>query len=240
MKIIVIGSTDYKEKDFIINAISEEGPVSFKVRGGLNPNSPFAWLKTPLMEAEVEYVENVRYIHQILKGATLVASPLTNSPTFESMSAISLALEIINKMFQDDEKHLMFREIEKYITAIKTQKEYTLAELVFTAKAIKANGSSLEVNKCIYCGSKKKIVAFNFAEGGFICSDCIGKDTTSDLNLSQMKIIRYLFNANEYKEVDRDTLPFEDLKAIFNKFYEFIYDNIGVKVDSLTNIIKSL
>lgn len=238
MKIIVIGQTDYKEKDFIINAIGEEGPVSFKVRGGLNPTSPFAWLRTVLVEAEVEYVENVRYRHQILKGASLIASPLPNNPSLKTMQAIGLATEIINKMFQDEEKHLLFFEIEKYLEAIKHLNNCTLAELIFIAKAIKASGYSFEVNKCIYCGNKKDIVAFSFADGGFICSNCIDEETPTDLNASQMRILRYIFNTDKYDQIDKDSLPEEDIKILLTKLYEFIYDSVGTRIDTINNIIK--
>ena len=240
MKIIIIGQTDYKEKDLIINAISEEGPVSFKVRGGLNPTSPFAWLRNPLIEADVEYVENVRYKHQILKGATLVSNSLTNNPNLDYMQAIGLALEIINKMFQEDEKHLLFFEIEKYIDAIKKIKNYAMAELILIAKAIKESGYSFEVNQCIYCGNTKRIVSFSFSEGGFICADCMDEQTPIDLNASQMRIIRYIFNTDKYDQIDKDSLPVDDIKILFTKLNEFIYENIGAKIEAIPNIIKSL
>ena len=78
MKIIVIGYTSYKEKDIIVNAISEDGPISFKARGALGPNSAFAWLTNPLVVAEVSWVENVRYRHQILKEAMYPESPISD------------------------------------------------------------------------------------------------------------------------------------------------------------------
>ena len=238
MKIIVLGITDYQEKDFIISAISENGPVSFKVRGGLNPNSPFVWLKNPLVEAEVEYVENVRYRHQILKGASIIASPFPKTPDLKSMQAIGLALEIVNKMFQEDEKHMMFYELENYIAAIKKLKDYTLAELILIANAIKLTGSSLEANKCVYCGKIKGIVAFSFSDGGFVCKDCVDKDTPCDLNASQMKIIGYIFRTTEYDQVDSDSLPYEDLKILFAKLNDYIFDSIGVKLEIIPNIIN--
>ena len=37
MKIIVISITQYKEKDGIINAISEEGAITFLARGIFDP-----------------------------------------------------------------------------------------------------------------------------------------------------------------------------------------------------------
>ena len=46
MKIIVLDLIDYKDNDVIINAISETGYVSFKVRGIKKPNSGIYHLRT--------------------------------------------------------------------------------------------------------------------------------------------------------------------------------------------------
>ena len=238
MKIIVLSKTDYKEKDVIINAISENGPISFKVRSGQVPGSAFYWVNNPLCIAEVEYVENVRYIHQILKGASLLFSPLNSDSSLDRLLSINLVIEVMNKMLPEEEKHLLFHEIEQYLTVTKELKNFYFTELMFLAKAIKAAGSEPEVNRCVFCGNIHDIVAFSFAEGGFICRNCVSEDVIYDLTPTQMKIVRYLFNVEGFENADSDKLAKEDLKAIFVKFKEFIYDGIGVSLDTIDHILK--
>ena len=240
MRIIVIGQTSYQEKDLIINAISSDGPISFKVRGGLSPTSPFGWLNTPLVVADVEYVENVRYRHQILKGATMVSSPMEGEVSLEKMESLSLVLEVINKMFSEDEKHLMYYETERFIAAVKSASKFHLMELIYIAKAIYFAGSALEVNRCVFCGSKKNIVAFSFSDGGFVCKKCIQDNTNTELSYSQMKLIRYVVNKKNYEDLPEDKVSIEDMRALFIKFRDFISEGIGANLDIIDKIVKEL
>ena len=242
MKIIVIGYTDYKEKDIIVNAISEEGPISFKVRGALNPNSAFIWLKNPLVTAEVGYVENVRYRHQILKEAKLISSPLSNNLSLEKMENIGFVMEIINNMFPESERHLLFHEIEKFLKATKeTSVEYDhLAQLIFLAKAIKAVGSELVTDRCVHCGATSDIVAFSFSQGGFVCRSCLPKGELTDLYPREMKLVISVFRTETYENLPLEKVSQESIKILFIKFNEYINEGIGVHLGTVDNIIKSI
>ena len=240
MKIIVIGKTDYKEKDTIINAISEEGLISFKVRGSQVPTSHLAWINNPLTVADVEYVENVRYKHQILKNAKLIYSPLKDT-SLERLLFINLVMEVVNKMFSDDDKHLLFNLVNDLFENTDKSNDFIISEIIFLAKAIKLTGLEPEVNQCVSCGSTKDIVAFSFSEGGFICRTCLEKDMIIDLNPSQMKWIRYIFNHDNFVNLPESSRMLKaDQIALFNKFYEYIFDAIGVKLDTIKEIINNI
>lgn len=243
MKIIVLNTTVYKEKDLIVNAITENGELnSFKARGALNNTSSYSFLNTPLVEAEVEYVENSRYIHQILKEATLINTPLTNDMDLNKMTAYSLLLQVLNSMIQDEDKGRLYLDVKNYIKMVKEKDDLNYTELIFLAKAIKISGNAPEVGRCVLCGSRSHIVAFNFVEGGFLCRNCLTPDVNPDLTPEQMLLIRYLFLANNYddlEKVDNLKVTKEDIKAMFVKFKEYIDDGVGVRLDAIDNIIKT-
>ena len=240
MKVIVIGKTDYKEKDTIINAISEDGLISFKVRGSQVPTSHLAWINNPLTVAEVEYVENVRYIHQILKNATLVYTPLKDK-SINRLLFVNLVAEVANKMFSDEDKHALYGLILDLFKATDKANDFVIYELMFLANAVRLTGLEPEVNSCVMCGSKKDIVAFSFSEGGFICRKCLEPEMILDLNPSQMRWIRYLFNHHSFAELpDLSKFSKEDQVAIFNKLQNYIFDANGVKLESIKEIIENI
>ena len=240
MRIIVIKKTDYKEKDTIIDAISESGPVSFKVRGSNSSSSHLAWINNPLTIADVEYVENVRYRHQILKTASLVYSPIKDT-SFERMLFINLVVDVANNMFPREEQYILFDLLTKLFEGTDKTNDFIISELLFLANAIKLSGSEPEVNQCVVCGSKSDIVAFSFSEGGFICRNCLDPDMIIDLNPSQMKWMRYLFNHDNFVGLPESTrMSKEDQIAIFTKFYDYIYDAIGVKLGTIKEIINNI
>ena len=243
MKIIVLNKAEYKDKDLIISAISETGYMSFKVRGGNVPNSPFTWLTNPLTVAEVDFIDNPRYTNKIVKGAMLLYTPLTNGNEMHNLLAISLLQEVIVKMFADEDKHLMFNEIEKFFKTNKDNKDLTLSEIIFILKALKLNGAGLEVDKCVSCGSKNDIVAFSFSEGGFLCRKCLKEDMPIDLNPTQMKLFRYLAK-HDYQDLIDDkvnkNINISDKKYLLNKVASFANETVGANLNSVDLIIKSL
>ena len=242
MKIIVLSKAEYKEKDLILSAISETGFTSFRVRGGTTPNGPFTWLCNPLTVAEVELIDNPRYTNKIIKGAQLISTPLSNGDSLNNLLAINLLQEVMLKMFADEDKHLMFKDIEDFFVANKGNQDLILSEIIFLLKALKLNGAGLEVDKCIGCGSKKDIVAFSFAEGGFLCRECLSEDIQIDLSPNQMKTIRYLVKHN-YQDLIKDQVnehvSNDDKKYLLNKVAMFAYDIIGAKLNSIDLILKS-
>lgn len=239
MKIIILNITQYKESDIIINAISEEGPVSFKVRGAAKQNSAFAWLNNRLVIADVEYVENIRYIHQILKNAKLITFPISDEFKYENIMAINLANEAMERLLQDEEKHLMFKYLEGYVNYVKKAKDPILGVLIFLGKILKVAGYELEVNKCIYCGSTKNIKAFSFAEGGFICGDCLSEEIMYDLTTDQMKLVRAVLNRENYDNLQAADVSDIDKKVLLTKFRDFIKDGLGVELGSINLILKN-
>lgn len=242
MKIIVLSTTPYKEKDTILSAISENGVVSFKVRGGQTSNGPFTWLHNPLTIADVEFVDNPRYTNKIVKGAKLIYSPLNNGQDLSNLLAIKLLEETTNKMFSDEDKHLMFSDIESFFTANKGNKDLYLSELIFLIRASRIAGAGLEFNKCVKCGSKRDIVAFSFEEGGFVCRECLDESVIIDLNAKQMKVLRYCAN-NSYQNLIEDKVNENiselDKKTILEKFGSFIDNIVGVHLNSLSEILKN-
>ena len=238
MKIIVLDLIDYKDNDVIINGISETGFVSFKVRGIKKPNSAFVWLNNRLVVADVEYVENPRYRHQILKSAKMLDYPVKES-TPGNLFGLSLANEAVFKMLQDEDKHLIFHDLEGYIKAIKDYKDPCLPALILLGKLMKVAGFELEVNKCIYCGNTHDIVAFSFSEGGFICRNCLRNDVILSLNPKQMKLVRYVINQKDFNNLPYDKVSKVDVKVLLQKFYEFIRDGVGANVTSIGTLINT-
>ena len=240
MKIIVLNISNYKEKDAIVTAINDKQLITFRVRGLKSQNSPLIWLNNTLTEADAEFVDDKRSKYLTLKDAKLVASPLgTTKNTLEKMCAINLATEVINRVVQDEDKKFLFPSLDGYIQYVEKEKDYLLAELIFLAKVIKIIGAELNVDGCVYCGSKSNIVAFSFEEGGFVCKDCVSKETAMDLSPIQMQLIRFIFKTPDYSYLPNDKVNEEDKKFLLKKLQQYIYDSIGINLSTIDLILNS-
>lgn len=239
MKIIVLSKTEYKEQDIIVNAISEEGPISFKARSALSPTNPFKWLYNPLTVAEVEFAGPQTYKYPILKRAVLISSPMKEEQDLNHLLAINIVAEATIKMLEENERRLLYKDLLAFIDAYKSKScDLLLVLLIYIAKAIKYAGFELEVNKCVHCGSSKEIVAFSFDEGGFICKNCLNENIDVDLTPSQMYLVRFVFSAPDFTYSIRDNVTEDDKKYLLQKFNAFINDIIGVQIQSIDMILN--
>ncbi len=238
MKVIVLQKSDYKDKACIYDAISETGYVSFQVKGARDPKSKYIWLNNPLVVADIELLEDGRYKHKMLKNASPIEAPLSGADPLEYLIAVSTIADLANRVLDNDEKHLLFNDLQLAIKALKARKDYLMVVLIFIAKLIKLGGSELEVDRCVLCGSDTDIVAFSFTEGGFICRRCLTKEMEHDLTSKQMLLIRYAFKSPDYSCVQSDKYSVEDKKIILKKLKEFIDEVMGAKVDSINELVN--
>jgi len=236
MKVIVLTINPYKEKDAIINAISEEGFITFSARGILNPTSKNAGLNNILTVADVTF-SPTKSKYNILKESEILLTPYKVKEEYDYLTSLMLLDEVTNSLLQDEEKHKVFNHLIEAIEMLKEGKENPLLiDLIYLARILKIAGYEFEVNKCLYCQGSKSIVAFNFSEGGFICKNCFDQEHSNDLeSVDQMLLMRFICNFNR-ENSKADSLKFKesDLKFLLNKFYEFIVDGIGTKIKSIS------
>lgn len=237
MKVIILSLTKYKEKDSIVNAISENEYITFNAHGILSPTSKNAALNNVLTIADVELSTGKTQKYS-LKESSVIAFPLLHASDINYMVTLNLLAEATYKMLDDEEKHLAFNYLEKAIYALKVAKYPLLVAISYLAKMMNLAGYALEINRCVRCGNKKNIVTFTFEEGGYVCEDCVQESDRFDLNKDQLLLIRVLagstdfnFNSIEYNE--------DSAKLLLDKFVKFINDIGGVDLNSAKLIINN-
>lgn len=229
MKVIVLNVTPYKEKDAIINAISEEGFVTFSTRSVFDPKSKNAFLNCPLLIADVTFSEG-NYKYKSLKSASLIINPMRIDGDYYYLSSMMFLSESTKTMVQEEDASKAFSYLEAAVEALKNKRDYWAISLIYLAKLVQLSGYSPNTSGCVKCGSKNNIVAFSFEEGGFLCLDCIDSATIRDLNAQQLLILRKVFMTDNFN--DDFVVNKEDAKPILNKFFAFIDNYLGVKLTS--------
>lgn len=238
MKVIILSKSNYKEKDCIYSAIGPEGFISFMAKGAQDPKSKYIWLNNPMTVADVEFLQDGRYKHKIINNATLISSPMLSTNNYDYLVAIHAVAELTGKVLPDEEKHLIYNEVEPVLNALRSGKDYCMVILVYFAKLIKLSGAGLEVGKCARCGSKHEIVKFDLDEGGFLCKNCINEDTVLDLSKDQLYLVRYIFMAKDYSLPESEKFSLKDKKTILYILSDFLDGIDGVKLSSLEVLIK--
>ena len=224
MEIIVLRITNYKEKDGIIDAISEDGLHSFLIRGIFDPKSKNAFLNNPLTVADIEVSEG-KYKYPVIKSSLLITTPINPRADLKYMGSLMMITEAANYLLSDDEKGNIYSFLIETINDLKTNDNPLRVVVSFLAKVLKISGYDFETSECIMCGKKKNIVTFSFNDGGFICGDCYTPDIPRLFNKNQMFIIResFMSPATSVKSEIEDN----ELIFVIDKFLEFIHDSYG-------------
>ena len=231
MKIIVLSVTPYKEKDAVVTAINEEETITFLARGIKDPKSKNAALNNILTIADIELMDG-DFKYPILKGSKPLETSLKMNMDTEYLSSLMLIDEMLINLFPEEERFMMFPHLEKALENIKATNDWLMTLLIFMAQVIRLGGFQLEVNRCVMCGSTKKIVAFSFVDGGFICQNCFNEDVIHDLNKEQMLLLRKIINSQDYSLKTSDYL-LDDVKTLFTKFIQFIEEAFGYHFKNL-------
>ena len=230
MKIIVLSITQYKEKDGIVDAISENGDITFLAKGIFDPKNKNAALNNSLVTADIELQEG-NYKYPVLKTSSVIDNPMKLQNDLDYLTSLMLIAEMTKQLLQDEEKTLVFNSLLAAIHALKQAETPWAILLAYTAKILKVSGYEFEVNRCVFCGTTSNIVTFSFNDGGFVCQDCVEEDTERDLTKEQMLLIRAAFNVDDISTIKYNCKK-EDALKVLSKFLEFISDSYGVTLKS--------
>ena len=236
MKIIVLSVAPYKEKDAIVESISEEGLITFLAKGIFDPKNANAAINNVLSTADIE-LNDGDYKYPVLKNATNVVNSMKTISDFDYLSSLLLIAEATRLLLQDDEKVRIYNSLLNTLNALKASKEPLKILVVYLATLFKNSGYEFEVNHCVFCGTKQGIKAFSFADGGFICQNCLEDDVVCSLNNTQMLLLRAAVLCNDITKFTFDCSR-DDVVTLLEKFFEFIYDFYGIQLKNAQLIKK--
>ncbi len=234
MKVIILSIANYKEKDGIITAISEDESLSFLVRGLFDPKSKNAALNNPTTVVDIELVKkNGKYPN--LESYSLVSSPYLLRSDLKRLSAIQVLLEATLKLVIEEERFYLYQDLNDALSALKVGVDPNSVVLMYLARVLKVNGYVFSINKCTVCGTKNDIVAFSFYDGGFLCKEHLG-EAKADLSIEQMLLLRNVFGSSIYSSIEK--MNEENAAALLMKFDEYIKDSFGVNMKSFDLFLK--
>ena len=231
MKIIVLSINQYKEKDAIITAISQSETITFLAKGIKDPKSKNAALNNPLTIADIELMDG-GFKYPVLKASKELFIPMKLGMDSTYLGTLLLMNEMMVHLFSDDDKQEMFPYLEEGVVGLKKTNDWIMTLLVFIAQVIRIGGFELEVNRCVICGQKNKILAFSFIEGGFICQNCVNEETERDLTKEQMILLRNIFNSRDYHLLD-SSYNKDDALVLLRKTLDFLQEAFGYRLKNL-------
>ena len=233
MEIIVISVAQYKEKDAVVNAITEGRSFSFYAKGILNPKNKNSFLNNTLCKANITLIEG-KLKYPILESAEFISSPMLSNCSLGYLNALLTIDEAMIHLFDSQEKFLGYEHVSKTLIALRKGQNPLYCILYFLLKILPSLGFELEVKNCVSCGTKKNITDFSFIEGGFLCSKCAEHERR--YTNEQLLLIRNTILSDEIDPIGNATDV--DIKVVLNDLNVFITDGIGYHLRTLDYLLK--
>ena len=224
---IVVRVTQIKERDAMIQIITNDGFFSFLARGVLKVDSKNALFVSLYTHARFELEEGKNGYYS-LKGGTLLHSPASSMNDLLYLLTFSSIAELAMKFFDEN----TVKDYYPYLSAIfmavyeKSGDPLTLVS-IGACTALKLSGYAIQTSGCVTCGTKKDIVSFDMDNGGFFCRKHYDPATMQNQTPSFLKAVRFLFIVPP-EEVKNYTLNEQDLIPILNQIHQFMLDFCGV------------
>ncbi|MBE6124329.1 MAG: DNA repair protein RecO [Erysipelotrichaceae bacterium] len=233
IKGIVIKEIGYKTSDKIVSILTMESEiVSFKAKGAKKLTSPFAKITMigTICEFELESkVDNGKY--ELVEAKQLLY-PKKISKSIESLAVLSFIIESLNYIKDVPD---LYDEITYLVTLLENNINPLFVVTYYVMKMISWEGITLELDKCVKCGSSKSIVDLDYKLGGYVCYKC----TFSTKDNTYLKLVR-LFQKIEKENLSNLILDYDLTYTILLNLWDYFLDFGSYRLRSFEFLKQSL
>ena len=243
VKGIVISETNYSETSKILNVLtSDYGKIGLMAKGARSMKSPLRSVSQKLVYGEFTIKYKEKGISNLIEVS--VINSLKNITTnFKAATYTFYLVDLFNQVLKDDvftnnKNNEIFNLLESSLLKINEGLNPELVVNIVELQLLKYFGVSLELNKCVNCGSKESIVTINLDFGGMLCSECFKENSL--LNPKTVKLIRLMYYV-DLNKLDNINIENKDLIQEINQFIKEYYSKYtGIYLKNKENIEKLL
>ncbi|KAA5806688.1 DNA repair protein RecO [Thermoanaerobacterium thermosaccharolyticum] len=227
---IVLKSRLIGESDKVITLFTKtNGKIQAIAKGARNSKSRF--LGSSHTFSIGYYVlfqgQNYYYVDQW----ELIHSFLKIDDDILKLSYASYFADVVYKLLQDDDRNINIYNLLKYSLLLleKGSINNDLLAVLFNLKFVTFMGYMPEVDCCVSCGKKDKLMYFSPAKGGVLCNNC--KSAVDDilyLKRDTLNILRFLLNYgfNNIGKIVVQKATVDELDRLMTEYMNVHFDKI--------------
>ncbi len=232
----IIRLSDFKDKDRIVNIVGEEGLISFHAYGVKKITSRNASSLLPLAYSSFLLTEK-NDLYTLKEGTLLKTPPYKDD--LKSMASLSFIEEVSSKLIMEEDAKSAYLWLKAALEAIDKGFSPFTATLIYFAQLIELEGYGLNVDSCVICGNKRKIVGIDYEAGGFVCENEERSPGATYPGKRTLEILRYIFRCGPS---DLSRVSFEDKECllIIESLCKYVKSNLSTSFKSLKMLASSV
>lgn len=190
---IVTKRRDFGEKDRILSLFTaDKGRIDVLSKGARRPGSKLSY-SSDLATVALFKINTAKGLDIILEAKTLY-QPEGAFGNIKKSSKIFSALQIVNNLYREGERHDKTYDSLKRLVYLASEKDSKFGFVSFLRNVIVDHGIAPSLNECIYCQkeiSKSSGVCFSL-KGGMAHSAC-AKESAIAISMEDQRFLRAIF-----------------------------------------------
>lgn len=235
LKGLVLSLSQFDDDSAIATFAFEEGIIPILLKGVYKPKSMLKPLLLAFNYVEVSVYKSSNNLY-IAKQACVINDISKLYFDYNFNITLNFLQELAINLFQyGDEFPLL--DFNEFILALRDGKDILSILLLLLGSIYKCLGLKMETEKCLSCGSEKKLISYSIKDGGFYCKNCSPFSQVDDLNLYILKFAFLGFNKKTINKI----VPHDQGKKIFFELTDNLIDYFDLKkLNSLASIYDIL
>ncbi len=232
---IVTRLTPFKEKDAMVNVITEEKNLSFLARGVLGIASKNMASVQPYTKSQFLLTRGKEGL--ALRTGTVLETFQGAKEKLASLTTLSFIGELTNKVISSEEAGKIYPYLDKTLFLLNEGFDALTLALLYIAAVLKVAGLGLEVTKCVISGQRSDITAISYLDGGFVAAPCFDALRHQKCSERKLKIFRQIFLA---RPEDYSRVVFEKWECleIIKELVIYLQDASGARIKSVVLLEK--
>ncbi len=239
---IVLKEMRYKDTSKILNIYTNRyGKITVLARGAYKAKSRIIANTQPFSYNEYQLYRGKSFFY--LNQGDIINSFYAIREKMERITLGSYMLELVDKsMPEEQENEKLFLLFKKGLEVLSSlDRDFLKFILAYELKFISFLGYKPYLDKCVLCGSTDmRKISFSVSEGGIICSNCIGVNSSTNYMNKDMVKVLYDLLYTPLETAGDVNAPKEVLYKLHDIIVEYILFNIDRKMFNSLNMMKFL
>lgn len=225
---LVLASNPYGEDSARITLAGSDGVFSRMANRIYKPNSPLRPLLMVGSRVSVSYHE----VSENLKSASSLKVMEDSSPLWTDRKTISFLMflsELSIRLYHYGDVFPV-EDVKRILSSLEKGGDLLSNSLLILGAIYKSLGLKRNVQECVSCGKKEHICSYSFSEGGFLCNECLKKETQPTSLPPEMDLFVLKFCFLPLTDTLRNKkVPFENGMRILSQRTSYLTEYFDLK-----------
>ena len=216
---VVVSETAFDEASKIINIFTEEGIIGVIAKGAKRIKSPFFATTSKFSYG----VYNILYKEKALSkliDADILKDYRNIKKDMIKISYTTYITELTLKVYKSDSKKGIYDLYLMALDKINDGYDPLVISDILKLKLLDYLGIKPVIDKCVICGNTSNIITISSYLGGFVCSNCLGKEKiVSPKSVSLIRMLYYVDMA-KIKKIDISKEVRKEIDEFINDYYD--------------------